>query len=94
MAQIVNCLIIVLCIFALIYITLATFTDWLPCITSNIFKCKCTATYKYGTSMLTPWKQVVEVSGTWIPDEEYTVVRKRYLFGTVKYQVVTPFEDV
>ncbi len=94
MTQLGSILIILVCICILLYMVLATCTNWIPCVTSDEFKCKCVSAYKYGTNMVTPWKQIIEVSGTWIPDEYYTIVRKKYLFGTVKYQVVTPYEDV
>jgi hypothetical protein len=48
----------------------------------------------YGTHMVTPWDQIIEVEGKWVIDQEYTLARKEYLFGYTKYQVVTPYEDV
>ena len=77
-----------------IYFLLAAFTNLISPIKSSIFKVKCIGVCMYGTHMVTPWNQIIEVEGKWIVDQEYTLARKEYLFGYVKYQVVTPYEDV
>ncbi len=77
-----------------IYFLLAAFTNLIPPIKSSIFKVKCIGVHMYGTYMVMPWNQVIEVEGKWIVDQEYTLARKEYLFGYVKYQVITPCGDV
>jgi hypothetical protein len=76
------------------YFLLAAFTNLISPIKSSMLKGKCIGTYMYGTHMVTPWNQIIEVEGKWFIDQEYTLARKEYLFGYTKYQVVTPFEDV
>ena len=85
---------ILLFVILLLYFLLAASTNWLPPITSIPLKAKCMGQYLYGSHMVLPWNQIIEVDGKWVPDEDYTVIRKEYLFGYTKYQVVTPFEDV
>lgn len=77
-----------------IYFLLAAFTNLISPIKSSMLKGKCIGAYMYGTHMVTPWNQIIEVEGKWVVDQEYTLARKEYLFGYVKYQVVTPYEDV
>ena len=76
------------------YFLLAAFTNLISPIKSSMLKGKCIGAYMYGTHMVTPWNQIIEVEGKWVIDQEYTLARKEYLFGYTKYQVVTPFEDV
>ena len=76
------------------YFLLAAFTNLISPIKSSMLKGKCIGAYMYGTHMVTPWNQIIEVEGNWVIDQEYTLARKEYLFGYTKYQVVTPFEDV
>lgn len=77
-----------------LYFLLAAFTNLITPIKSSMLKVKCIGAYMYGTHMITPWNQVIEVEGKWVVDQEYTLARKEYLFGYTKYQVVTPFEDM
>jgi hypothetical protein len=77
-----------------IYFLLAAFTNLISPIESSIFKVKCIGVHMYGTHMVTPWDQIIEVEGKWSIDQEYTLARKEYLFGYTKYQVVTPYGDV
>jgi len=76
------------------YFLLAAFTNLISPIKSSMLKGKCIGAYMYGTYMVTPWNQIIEVEGKWSIDQEYTLARKEYLFGYTKYQVVTPYEDV
>jgi hypothetical protein len=77
-----------------IYFLLAAFTNLITPIKSSMLKAKCVGIHMYGTHMITPWNQIIEVEGKWSIDQEYTLARKEYLFGYTKYQVVTPYEDV
>ncbi len=77
-----------------IYFLLAAFTNLISPIKSSMLKGKCIGAYMYGTHMVTPWNQIIEVEGKWVVDQEYTLVCKKYLFGYTKYQVVTPYGDV
>ena len=76
------------------YFLLAAFTNLISPIKSSMLKGKCIGAYMYGTHMVTPWNQIIEVEGKWVVDQEYTLARKEYLFGYTKYQVVTPYGDV
>jgi hypothetical protein len=77
-----------------LYFLLAAFTNLITPIKSSMLKAKCVGIHMYGTHMITPWNQIIEVEGKWSIDQEYTLARKEYLFGYTKYQVVTPYEDV
>lgn len=76
------------------YFLLAAFTNLISPIKSSMLKGKCIGAYMYGTYMVTPWNQIIEVEGKWVVDQEYTLACKEYLFGYTKYQVVTPYGDV
>ena len=78
----------------IIYFLLAAFTNLITPIKSSMLKGKCVGIHMYGTYMSTPWNQIIEVEGKWVIDQEYTLARKEYLFGYIKYQVVTPYGDV
>lgn len=52
------------------YFLLAAFTNLISPIKSSMLKGKCIGAYMYGTHMVTPWNQIIEVEGNWVIDQD------------------------